>query len=242
MNGICRLCGKQGPLAESHILPEFVYRPFYDNSHTSILIDLHRSKKIKRQKGFTQYLLCSPCETKFSKLEKYFSDIWFGKNRLRPISLVGEIIRIVDIDYAKFKLFHLSIIWRAGVASIPEFSNVRLGTQEPKLRKRLLEDNPGDPTDYPFYGIALRDPETRGFQDRILKAPDSARIDSHWIYALIFAGVQWNYCISSHKSQQPIPVYFTEEGILTLAIQDWTSNLFVRSLAKDIHKMMKRDS
>lgn len=239
MNGICRLCGQQGPLTKSHILPEFVYRPAYDNSHTSIVIDLQRSKKTKRQKGLTQYLLCRSCENRFSRLEKYFSDIWFGRKRLRPILLTGKMIQIAGIDYFRFKLFHLSVVWRAGVASIPEFSNVRLHTQELKLRKRLLDSDPGNQTDYPFFGIALRDPQTGGFQDRILKTPDSFRLRGHWIYSFIFGGVQWNYCISNYKSEQPIPIYFGKTGLLTLAVQDWTDNISIRNMAKDFQKKMR---
>jgi hypothetical protein len=151
---VCRLCGDVRPLLDSHILPEFIYRPSYDYTHTAVLLDLRTGRKGKRQKGFTERLLCSVCEGKFSTWETYFANVWFNRTKSQRPAVMshGDLIQIPDLDYAQFKLFHLSLIWRAGVSRLSAFSNLRLGTQEPKLRKRLLESDPGAPSEYPFFG------------------------------------------------------------------------------------------
>jgi hypothetical protein len=56
---------------------------------------------------------------------------------------------IQGLEFKKFKLFQNSLLWRASVASGPMFSEVDLGSHEEKLRKMLLNSDPGDPYDYP---------------------------------------------------------------------------------------------
>src|ERR1044071_6986550 len=195
----CILCAGPGPLRDSHILPEFVYRPSYDKTHTAVELDTRKGRRRKRQKGFTERLLCAACEGKFSFWETYFASVWLNpKKTHRPTKLSTDLVQIKDLHYAQFKLFHLSVIWRAGISKHPMFSNVRLGGQAQKLRTRLLDSDPGAPDDYPFFAIALRDPKTRGFQDQIIFGPEAARVNGHWVHTFIFGGVQWHYYTSGH--------------------------------------------
>ena len=239
MLGICKLCDQLKPLQNSHILPEFVFRPVYDITHTAVQIDIDQGKKLKQQIGFRERLLCEDCEKIFNKWEDYFSRIWFlPTQRLRPLLLDDIIVTIPGIDYSIFKLFHLSIIWRAGISSLAKFKNVTLGTQEEKIRKRLLSNDPGDPDEYTMIGVALREPDTKYFQDKILSAPEAARSHGHHIYSVIFGGVFWQYWISGHKEGRVSFNCIGREGILTLAVQDWTKNRAIQELAKKIQKSL----
>jgi hypothetical protein len=118
-----------------------------------------------------------------------------------------------------------------------QFDAVRLGAQEVQLRKRLLKGDPVGPGDYPFFGLALRDPATNGFQDKLVKAPDAARHASHWVYTLLFGGVLWHYYISKHAGAGTVPVVFARNGLLTLGVQDWMSNAFVQDAAGRMHNL-----
>jgi len=237
MLGNCRLCHQSRLLQDSHILPEFVFRPAYDIRHTAIQIDLDQGKKFKQQKGFSEQLLCDDCEHIFNKWETYFSRIWFHPtHRLRPLRLENDIIITQGIQYTIFKLFHLSVVWRSGISSLTEFKNVRLGTQEEKIRKRLLANDPGDPDDYTMFGIAIRETETKNFQDKILRAPEASRYHGHYVYNILFGGVFWYYWISGHRDGR-IPINcIGRDGILTLAVQDWNENCSIQDLAKNIQK------
>jgi len=33
---VCRLCQKEKPLVQSHVIPEFLYRPLYDEKHRAV--------------------------------------------------------------------------------------------------------------------------------------------------------------------------------------------------------------
>jgi len=237
----CRLCGQTKPLLESHILPEFVYRPAYDDMHTAIQLDIDKGKRSKRQKGFVERLLCAECEHIFSTWENYFSRIWLHpSHRIRPqLPNRNVVVEIPGIDYVRFKLFQLSIIWRAGVSSCAEFRNVDLGTHEVKIRKCLNAGDPGDPDKYPLICFALRDPLTEEFYDKILRAPEAARLYGQHFYSMIYGGVVWTYVISNHRDSRIEKVNcFRRDGILKLAVQDWTENPSVIKLAKHIQGKM----
>jgi len=52
------------------------------------------------------------------------------------------------IDYKLFKLFQLSLLWRAGVSDRPIFKEVALGRHQEILRRMLLDDDPGESHKY----------------------------------------------------------------------------------------------
>jgi hypothetical protein len=231
----CALCRSVEPLRDSHILPEFVYRPSYDATHTAVELDTRRGRRGKRQKGFSERLFCTACEGKFSRWETYFANVWLNPANIRRQKRVSsKLIQVNELDYAQFKLFHLSVIWRAGISKHPMFDNVRLGAQAQKLRLRLLESNPGAPTDYPFFGIALRDPKTQGFEDRIVLGPEASRVSGHWIYTFIFGGVQWHYYVSGHHAGRNVPVIFGLDGVLILTVKDWTEIQSIKRFASQL--------
>lgn len=231
----CALCKQPLPLLRSHVLPEFFYRPTYDPQHTAVLYDLESGKKRKRQQGFTERLLCASCEAHIGRWENYFARVWLHPQfSVRPTTLVGDTVTVPGLDYAQFKLFHMSLIWRAGVSRLKEFEQVDLGTQQETMRALLLADDPGGRDDYPFFGIAMRDPATGGFQDKLLKAFDSSRVNGHWVHVAIFGGVLWHYFTSGHSHGRLVPATFGPAGDLTLGVEDWTANQWVRSLASQI--------
>src|SRR3546814_7896147 len=55
----------------------------------------------------------------------------------------GSIVSVTGIDYAQFKLFLLSLLWRAGVAKGRYFERVTLGPHEERLRAMLHDGDPG---------------------------------------------------------------------------------------------------
>ena len=75
----CRLCLKKKVLKNSHIIPEFIYSPLYDEKHRfHVLSNMNVSGPAKLQKGIREYLLCGECEGKLSKYERYMSLILSG--------------------------------------------------------------------------------------------------------------------------------------------------------------------
>ena len=121
----CPLCGNEGNLCESHVVPEFLFKPAYDTSHRLKFFNRGSSGSRILQKGFHSKLLCLSCE-KFlnEKYEQPMSKIW---KRVIPDKPPSNIFLCQDIDFNLLKLFHLSILWRASICKHENYSHVSLG-------------------------------------------------------------------------------------------------------------------
>lgn len=221
--GVCRLCGRETRLLLSHILPEFLLKPAYDDKHRAREHTLrqHPVADIQKrliQKGHREKLLCTNCETRFSRYERYFASIWYGPQALRPScgDLRGFIIQ--GLEYKPFKLFHLSILWRCGMSAREEFHSVRLGRHGQKIANLLLADDPGPPNEYPIGAVALVNPDTNEFMEGFVNSPISRRVEGHRVYIVAFGGCMWCYGVSSHHAPW-FPRSLHPDGSLVIPVQ-----------------------
>jgi hypothetical protein len=123
----CALCQSESQLQDSHIIPEFLYTPLYDAIHRFHVVPTDAPKQVKfKQQGYYEKLLCSECEQKISKWEKYAKEA-FSKGIGITIVQDGKIVKISNLDYHKFRLFLLSLLWRMGVSRLDFFKLIDLG-------------------------------------------------------------------------------------------------------------------
>ena len=236
----CKLCGNVKELALSHIIPEFCYKPIYDEKSRGIRLTVDSPRARPIQIGHRELLLCDACEGHINKFEKYFADCWY-KDRLIPKSVPDGGVTITGLDYAPFKLFHLSILWRAHVAAHQDFSTVDLGPfHSEKIRKRLMANDPGPEDEYRIFALALTDNNGNVLHDRIM-CPQRRRLDRHTVYTSFFAGCVWNYVISSHSLDQLPGSCLSSAGNLTLARCKFEDNEFVRGFAHELTRRHKTE-
>jgi hypothetical protein len=143
----CALCKRDEPLLNSHIVLEFLYRPHYDEKHRTLLFDQRNAPSTMLQKGLRERLLCGECEGRLQVYEDYFARYWY-KEQPPPDVLEAPEVILTDIDYSRFKLFVLSIAWRASVSQLaPEMS---FGPHEEPMRAMLISANAGSMEQYPI--------------------------------------------------------------------------------------------
>jgi len=198
----CRLCYGKKPLKQSHIIPKFFYKPmeWNEKNFRYQILGIHSNNIIIGQGGIKEQLLCEDCEQKFSILENYVHRALYGGLELTFSNLSNRRWRISGLDYNKFKLFQLSILWRASVSSQEFFESVMLGNKhESQIRKMLLDKDPGPPEKYACILVAIIF-EGNTIGDLMLN-PTSIKQDGHRIYRFVFGGFAWAYFVSSH----PIP-------------------------------------
>lgn len=229
----CRLCPQDRVLRRSHIVPEFVYRPVFGTNHTAMVVEPKKPRRRYRQTGFWDRLFCDDCEGKLCQLETYFADVWF-KKPLRPSRLEGLEVTLSGLDYPKFKLFLLSILWRAELSTREELRDVSLGQHAEDIRRRILGADPGPADLYPISGLALRS-ESHGFKDDLMLLPEGTRIEGHYVCIMLFGGVFW-LCTSSHREDWPALANLREDGTLTLLVQNWMENSTISDLSRQMKK------
>jgi SEC-C motif len=142
VNGTCRLCGVQGPLIFSHLIPKFAVKWLKETSATGYLRSLLSGER--RQETQRQYLLCSACEQLLGRDEKRFAERIFKpyQKKPQPTSFVYE---------EWFLRFLVGLHWRALVTSdpVPEHVREAFARAEERWRQYLLRQAPDPgPTEF----------------------------------------------------------------------------------------------
>ncbi len=212
----------------SHIIPEFIYRPLYDAKHRFRSAQITERAWEWEQKGFREPLMCANCELKFSKLEHYASNDFFGRPLPTPQSQGrANAIVITGLDYARMKLFLLSVLWRAAAATHGFFRHVDLGPHEEKIRLLLMSDTPGSPDEYACFVCSLKfDGDV--FRDFFVE-PTPSRVSGHRCIRFVFSGFIFFYFVSSH----PLPdstsrLILQRSGQLVIADSELEEHPFLR--------------
>jgi len=101
--GICNLCEKERELAESHIIPKFVFRWMKNTGGKYFRTMLNPNQRL--QDGIKKHLLCNNCEQKFGKYEKLFADNIF-------FPYLNNSVRFLEYD-EYLGNFIISVLWRS---------------------------------------------------------------------------------------------------------------------------------
>ena len=132
----CILCKENKSLRESHIYPEWLYRPLYDDNHRFFVLSTDANKRRgTRPKGIYERLLCHEYEQRLSRWEGYARNV-FHELPLKVIEDNGSVV-FSGLNYDSFRLFQMSLIWRASIAKRPEVHRIDLGPHSEKNRKML---------------------------------------------------------------------------------------------------------
>lgn len=241
--GKCALCLKDLDLVKSHILPEFLYKPMYDDKHKYIIISTDSSKKpVTRPKGIYERLLCDNCDNNIlGEYENYASKVLFHdgitKDNIKKID-IGFLI--TDIDYELFKLYQMSLLWRSSVSCRPEFKDTNLGPHSDRIREMLINRNPGKRHKYGcvIYYIPDQPEEMIEFIYPPELIPN--KIEGHRWYRAIFNGRVWTYIVSSHSNMYSHQeLFLQEDGTLPIINSGKFGKKFITSLAHDLNKSIR---
>jgi hypothetical protein len=197
----CKLCLQEKKLCDSHIIPEFFFRQGYDDKHRLLVLSKQNIGKTKFiQKGLREKLLCKDCESFLCKeYENYFAKLWYIDNLLPKEALKKHYI-YKGIDYTKFKLLLLSILWRASISSRPEFSQIQLGEHQEIIRNMILSRNAGDQFDYIIFGSLLYpDNNDKSIMHGLFASPTQQLINNIPVVRFVFGGCIWHYFVTNEK-------------------------------------------
>ncbi len=246
----CKLCLQERKICKSHIIPEFLYKQGYDeNGQMYVLKKANfKPKNLQHNQDVYEKLLCAECDGKLlnEKYEKYFHKLWYLDKTL-PTITTSAFLEIPNLDYAPFKLFHLSILWRASISSLAPFAMVSLGDeQEERIRQMLLNGDPGQPNDYQIFGALFLSRGTNKVLDGFIAAPTRQEYQGLQIYQFIFGGCAWHYVIGDQSIEDFLPVSLSASGSLRLRVRDIGNlasiNRFFIEDVSQMHFPIKRKS
>lgn len=168
---------------------------------------------------------CESYEQLLSKYERYVSLVFSGRIAIQSRE-EGNLVYIAGLDYKKFRLFGLSILWRAAVAREKMFQCVDLGPHQEKLRQQLLREDPGPPHRYGFFLSPLLW-DDRDINDLIVK-PTRARLGGNRCYRFVFGGLIWVFVVSSHAPPKAFrQAFLNEQGQMLMLKSEMKDVAFI---------------
>lgn len=154
---LCKFCLQDKPLIRSHIIPVGLYpkNPNGDRLQFSLDGAGERPKKKVPHGVYDDDLVCESCEGQFTAWDDYAKR--FFVDDCEPFDALyteqGTPYRMYrSFDYAKLKLFFISMLWRAHATELPDFAKVDIGPKYAAMAKRLIESrDPGTPDQFAVF-------------------------------------------------------------------------------------------
>jgi len=202
-SGICLLCGKFGQLAKiSHIIPKFMYKGMENEKNKIAVSILKNNVKIETEiehRYFDKDILCLDCErVKLSQLDNYGNRVLFGDQKIndsfRPTVLEypnTKVCIIENFDYLKFKLFLLSVLWRADISEHVFFDNINLSSRAEVIRQAILSKDLSSCEDVKIsiFGLMFN----RNKLYKVVAKPKHIVTESIDVYSFIIYGTVYNF-------------------------------------------------
>jgi hypothetical protein len=203
----CRLCLQEKTLIRtSHVIPSFMYKGILEKNKKIVELNLHNfNDATYRPTGiYDQHILCKECDNEtIGGLESYAAKILYENQGVDLMIEEGdEIINIMfkGIDYKKFKLFLLSILWRASLSRQQMFKEIELGSKyEEIIRKMIVEGNPKKKEDFPVCIIGLKSNENLAL--RTIVAPRRMKNDGNTSYMFFINGLFYWFNVSRYNME-----------------------------------------
>lgn len=175
---ICKLCLQEKKLIRAHIIPDFFYRnlglyiPDSNGQGRVHKAEFNDKKFYSKKSGlptgiYDTNILCKECDNLIGVFEDYAKKVLFDGSIKLPGHSFQKLIDkdssveyayLTGLDYHKFKLFMISIFWRASISNL--FSGIKLEpTDEEIIRLMILENSGKEEIDYAVVLFNLNDPQ-----------------------------------------------------------------------------------
>ncbi|HPE09228.1 MAG TPA: hypothetical protein PLT28_05740 [Saprospiraceae bacterium] len=175
----CKLCQEEKPLIKkSHIIPDFFYKEsgLYNEKHQIHKIEAQEFAKSKKfgyvpTGDYEGGILCKECDNELiGRLETYGRKVLFGglskgeeihcNNYHNPADGFQYSI-CENVDYTRFKLFLLSILWRACITKRDVFKAAAIDECDlEKIRSMLINNDAGRLNEFPIIILSYLNDDT----------------------------------------------------------------------------------
>jgi hypothetical protein len=215
----CRLCGQEKLLIrKSHIIPGWMYKSLFTDGRKIFkfapaqYITGNLEIQMPSDGEYEGGILCANCDNIIiGQYEDYASRVYSSHGlpeKLLPVytECVSEggikYTLVNNLDYKRFKLFLLSILWRASISTRPFFKEVNLGPHEAILRRMILNGNPASTEDYPIMVLSyLNDSSVPG---DLIGQPGKIKDEQGTCYIFIISGYTYIFYLSTHDIPRQI--------------------------------------
>lgn len=133
---------------KSHIIPRSFFK---SEGYVAITSNAAEYKKRIPTGPYDEDILCLDCEKKFCAWDTYGNE-FLNRTELptKPFKEgdEGKDYFEAEFDYAKLKMFFLSVLWRGHHSRQEFFFEIKLDLHEKRIREMIIANDPKKPDDY----------------------------------------------------------------------------------------------
>ena len=210
--GECRFCGQVEGLVKSHVVPQALHRDVQPKDDVMTMYSNTRSWGKKSQTGTYGQFLCQDCENHVGQDDQYgikFVRKYRDGRTGAPLESFREGF-IANVDYAKLKLWVMSMLWRADACDHEFFKRVNLGEKwRRNLTKSIRLRKPGC-VDYFAVTATLFDEkdDKEDYGQIIMAAPHRVNMsDSNWYRFYVYGGFTFFIKVDQRKLPDELARY-----------------------------------
>jgi len=196
----------------------------YDDKHRLVNLSLQNYRSKFVQSGLHEAdILCAKCDNEVINQYETYAKTVFCDEVIPPVQVNYfrkedglEYTVINGLDYTKFKLFCLSLLWRASISNLPFFAKVKLGKYEEAIREMLNSGNAGELGSFP---CMLSRYHNQNLPSEIVGEPREIRVPSAGVkyqnigYVLVIGGWVFIYNITNKNTDEVFgETVITKEG------------------------------
>ncbi len=215
---ICKLCDQPKKLIKAHIIPKWAIEYIKEENHLFQIAGGTKSQKV--QDGYKDpNILCSDCDNKrlgpYDRYAKEFFAQDFQKQIKRGIASSGREVAhipIAQIDYAKLKIFLLSVLWRASISSLSQFSTIQLGKYEDSIKGMILSKRIADEDLYQIMLATWEPPKVGMGYEKSILYPRKTKRGGLKCYSIIMAGFEVIIKVGQAHTSLPAGVRMHPKG------------------------------
>ena len=214
----CLLCNNEKPLIKkSHIIPEFMYRELFDDKHKIFKLApkkyIQGNMKYSRQSSgeYEGGLLCAKCDNEvIGNYENYARiAIYGGKADVDECPYFENFstkdglrfTKCYRLNYKKFKLFLLSILWRASISKRKFFKDIKLEHNSEILRQMILNGDAKNKNDFPI--LLFTYIEEKSLPADLIAQPSMVNFHGENAFIFIISGFIYFFHLSIESIIQP---------------------------------------
>ena len=134
----CNLCKKIEVLQDSHIVPNSITKRIKENGQAVTINPTKNPTSSISNFNYTERLLCWDCEQHLCKFERYGTNLTRNKNIIKRKE---DHIIMTGVDYKKYYLYLISILWRAAISKHPEFCTVNMKPEFIEMLRSCIKNN-----------------------------------------------------------------------------------------------------
>jgi hypothetical protein len=233
--GICKLCSTETELlSQSHIIPDFMYRKLYDEKHKLYRFEprtyvVGKSYMARPSTGaYEGGILCRKCDSEtIGNIEKYACNFITEISRTIECFPNKQVHKFSNAKYAEFKIFILSILWRASISTRKEFNLIDLEDDEPIIRSMILNNDPKSEHFYPIFLYGWTQGDTVATDMIIMPRPVKGKYGKSFVFPI--NGLIY-HIFSDIKDINPQlrPLILSENGEFTINImnEEWFTKYY----------------